>query len=98
MGGGAGVLRSGASLAATGERLVAAGANLAGLSGTGGGAWELANLVTVASAVVAAAWVRRETRGCHWREDHPGPDPAWLGHLCGALAPDGSFTLAWERA
>jgi L-aspartate oxidase len=95
MGGGAGVLRSGASLAATGQRLAAAGA---GLSGTGGGAWELANLVTVASAVVAAAWVRRETRGCHWREDHPGPDPAWLGHLCGALAPDGSFTLAWERA
>ena len=57
-----------------------------------------ANLLTVATAVVAAAYARTETRGAHWREDFPETDDAWRGHLRGALRPDGSFSLAWERA
>ncbi len=44
-------------------------------------AWEATNLLTVAQGLVAAARRREETRGSHWREDHPEPDPRWLGHL-----------------
>jgi len=54
-------------------------------------AWEATNLVTVASALVAAATRREETRGCHWREDFPEADGAWLGHLVAGLD-----SLAWE--
>jgi len=95
MGAGAGVLRSAASLAGTAAVLREIGA-APPEPGTSG--WELANLVTVASAVVGAAYARRETRGCHWREDWPDADDAWLGHLCGAIAPDGSLTQTWRPA
>lgn len=37
---------------------------------------ELANLVLVGRALLAAATARRETRGAHVRSDHPSPDPA----------------------
>ena len=47
--------------------------------------WEATNLVTVASALVAAALRREETRGCHWREDFPEARDAWLGHLLAAI-------------
>lgn len=96
MSAGAGVLRSAGSLAGAAavlSRLGAAGA----LAGRGTEAWELANLVTVAAILVAAAYARRETRGSHWREDWPEADPRWRGHAVGALSPDGSFSLAWER-
>src|SRR5690606_22394275 len=36
--------------------------------------WEATNILTVASVLVAAARERRETRGSHWREDHPDRD------------------------
>ena len=50
-------------------------------------AWEAANLHTVASAIVAAALRREETRGSHWREDFPErADGAWRGHLVTRLA------------
>lgn len=89
---GAGVLRSGESLAGAAEHLAAMA-----VDGRGTGGWELANLVTVATAVVAAAYARQETRGCHWREDWPQTGDRWRGHLLGALSPDGSFMLTWER-
>ncbi|KAB2350809.1 L-aspartate oxidase [Actinomadura rudentiformis] len=45
-------------------------------------AWEVTNLHTVATAIVAAARRREETRGSHWREDFPERDDAgWRGHL-----------------
>ena len=45
-------------------------------------AWEVTNLHTVASAIVAAAGRRAETRGSHWREDFPErADGTWRGHL-----------------
>ncbi|MFF4578342.1 L-aspartate oxidase [Streptomyces sp. NPDC001389] len=44
--------------------------------------WEATNLLCVARVLVAAAQRRAETRGCHWREDHPGrDDDAWRRHL-----------------
>jgi L-aspartate oxidase len=90
---GAGVLRAAESLRAT-------GAALAGLGDTRGrpetASWEATNLVTVAAALVGAAYARRETRGCHWREDHPEPDPRWLGHLVGSIGPAGGLRQDWE--
>jgi L-aspartate oxidase len=45
-------------------------------------AWEVTNLLTVSSALVAAAARREETRGSHWREDFPErDDDRWRGHL-----------------
>jgi L-aspartate oxidase len=54
--------------------------------------WEATNLLTVATALVAAAGRRAETRGSHWREDHPEPDEDWCGHLDLRLGPDGTIT------
>ncbi len=47
---------------------------------------ELANLLTVAGALLRGAILREETRGCHARRDHPGPDPGWQRRIVhGAL-------------
>ncbi|UQX88923.1 L-aspartate oxidase [Jatrophihabitans telluris] len=55
--------------------------------------WEATNLLTVATALVVAATRRQETRGSHWREDHPGADDErWLGHLDLSLGPDGMIS------
>jgi L-aspartate oxidase len=43
--------------------------------------WELANLVTVARALVRSAAMRRESRGTHTRLDHPDPSTALLGRF-----------------
>jgi L-aspartate oxidase len=43
--------------------------------------WEATTLLTVASAVVAAAAARTESRGCHRRTDFPDPAEAWVTHL-----------------
>ncbi len=58
--------------------------------------WEATNLLTVASALVAAAVRREETRGCHWREDFPNDEPAWRGHLLAGIDPTGRLTETWE--
>ena len=90
---GAGVLRSGDSLSATAAELTAlSGHRAAACTAT----WEAANLLTVASALVAAATAREETRGCHWREDFPDADDAWRGHLLAAVGEDATITETWE--
>ncbi|MFF3862206.1 L-aspartate oxidase [Streptomyces sp. NPDC002209] len=86
---GAGVLRSAESLrtaAAALEDLYATA--LTALENDGKTAvpgtetWEATNLLCVARVLVAAALCREETRGCHWREDHPDrDDAAWRRHL-----------------
>ena len=45
------------------------------------------NLVTVARLVAAAAAARPESRGAHFRADHPLADPAWRRRIL--LMPDG---------
>ena len=81
---GAGVLRSKASLAETADRLDALASRTSGSPGPA--AWEATGLHQVATALVAAAARREETRGSHWRDDHPEPSPAWLGHLVTTLS------------
>ena len=56
--------------------------------------WEATDLLTVAAALTTAAAAREETRGCHWREDHPGTDDDWRVHLDVRLDADGALSLA----
>ncbi|MFJ5811783.1 L-aspartate oxidase [Streptomyces sp. NBC_01426] len=86
---GAGVLRSAESLATAAaalEDLYAAALNNLEAHGKtaepGVDTWEATNLLCVARVLVAAGRRREETRGCHWREDHPDRDDAhWRRHL-----------------
>jgi L-aspartate oxidase len=91
---GAGVLRSEETLEATAAALTALGDNVSGRPRPA--TWEATNLLTVAAAVTAAAHRRRETRGSHWREDHPEADDAWLGHLRLSISSDGELETTWE--
>ena len=85
---GAGVIRSASGLAEAGATLGKLIEQPAGEPGTPG--WEATNLVTVASALIAAATTREESRGSHWREDHPDRDDAhWSGNLDLTLAAEG---------
>ena len=44
---------------------------------------ELKNMVTVANLVTNAAYIRKESRGTHYREDYPTTDDKnWLKHIC----------------
>ena len=55
--------------------------------------WEATDLLTVATALTAAAAAREETRGCHWREDHPDADDGWRVHLDVRLDQEGHVQL-----
>jgi L-aspartate oxidase len=92
---GAGVLRSAASLAVTVSTVDGLGANTHGKLEPD--AWEASNLHAVATVLARVAQVRTETRGCHWREDHPDRDDEhWRGHLVTTLAADGTPTHHYE--
>ena len=83
-----GVLRSADSLSA-------AEASLRRLGEAGGASpstedWETTNLHQIASVLVHHALLRTETRGSHWREDHPERDDArWRVRLVTRLDDDG---------
>ncbi|WP_309055980.1 L-aspartate oxidase [Streptomyces sp.] len=93
---GAGVLRSAESLREAAEALdalhedaLAGGTDDSKAAAPGVEAWETTNLLCVARVLVAAARRREETRGCHWREDHPErDDAAWRRHLVVRLTPE----------
>ncbi len=57
---------------------------------------EVANLLTVARLIAAAALHRRESRGSHWRSDYPHQDPAWRRRLF--LRLDASDVACFEPA
>ncbi len=77
---GAGVIRSATGLSEAGAAIAKLIEQPYDEPGTPG--WEATNLVTVASALIAAATAREESRGAHWREDHPDRDDLhWFGSL-----------------
>ncbi len=52
--------------------------------------WETQNMLTVARAITAAANARTESRGVHFRSDHPDPEASWDGrHLVVQRTADG---------
>jgi len=98
---GAGVIRSEASLTEAAERIerLRAEARDALLENgktaePGVDTWEATNLLCVARALVAAARMRQETRGCHWREDRPDrDDTSWRRHIVVRLNPDRTLAV-----
>ncbi|MBT3153656.1 L-aspartate oxidase [Streptomyces sp. CHD11] len=96
---GAGVLRSEASLSEAADRLHRLHADArealeenGKTAEPGVDTWESTNLLCVARVLVDAARRREETRGCHWREDHPErDDPNWRRHIVVTLDPDRSL-------
>jgi L-aspartate oxidase len=78
----------------TADGMTEAAARLADLSAVEGGVgtddWETSNVLTISAGLCAAAMMRQETRGSHWREDFPDRDDAsWAGHVDVRLGPDG---------
>ncbi len=55
---------------------------------------EVEFMVTVGEVIATAALERRESRGTHWRLDHPRPDnEAWLRNIVIARGPEGAPIL-----
>jgi succinate dehydrogenase / fumarate reductase flavoprotein subunit len=60
-------------------------------------AWELGALLDCADTLVAAALARDESRGGHYREDHPlRDDDHWLRHSLASRDPDGGVRLEYK--
>ena len=93
---GAGVIRNQGSLDATAATLRELGASRTGRPRPE--TWEATNLLTVASAVTAAAYARQETRGSHWRDDFPDALDPWLGHIHLHITDSGHMAGSWEAA
>ena len=58
---------------------------------------ELGFLLDCADTCVESALARTESRGAHFREDHPLRDDAnWLKHSLASRNPDGTITLDYK--
>ncbi|MFE1442858.1 L-aspartate oxidase [Streptomyces sp. NPDC058739] len=98
---GAGVLRSAGSLDRAAEQLQRLHADARDALDENGktaepgvDTWEATNLLCVARVLVAAARLREETRGCHWREDRADrDDTAWRRHIVVRLNPDRTLAV-----
>ena len=81
----AGIVRNAADLADALEKLEGLKQRAAHVSAEGNReynpgwhtALDLGNLLTVSEAVARAGFMREESRGAHFREDHPNKDEAW---------------------
>jgi L-aspartate oxidase len=91
---GAGVLRSADSLAAAAKELARLGEQR---DTPRTPSWEATNLLTVAATLVASAYARRETRGCHWREDFPTASDKWRGHLLDSIDDAGMLAQTFRE-
>jgi L-aspartate oxidase len=89
----AGVLRSGPGLGAAADGLREIARQQSDKSSLD--TWEATNLHLLATALVAAATARTETRGSHWREDYPAASDGWLGHMVVTLA--GELNVTFEN-
>jgi L-aspartate oxidase len=82
-----GVVRDEKGLTAALDELEALAESQPGMAG------EARNLLSVGRLVTAAALARRESRGGHYRSDHPQPDSDWQHRIHVTAAPDGSAVL-----
>ena len=83
-----GVVRSGEGLAEAMGELERLRVDL-GEPGAEG--FEAANLVQLGRAVAELAARREESRGGHWRSDHPAPVEAWRVRQTLSRSPDGGL-------
>ncbi|MCF6377814.1 L-aspartate oxidase [Nocardioides KLBMP 9356] len=90
-----GVLRTATGLA---EAIDVLGALDPGDPPVGPPAWETSNLLTISTALAAAAAIRTETRGSHWREDFPERDDTKAGHIDSWLDTAGVVRSEWTWA
>ena len=90
-----GVLRTAAGLA---EAIELLGSLDPGDPDIGPPAWETSNVHTISTALTAAAALRTETRGSHWREDFPDRDDTRAGHIDSWLEGDGTIRVEWTYA
>jgi L-aspartate oxidase len=88
-----GVVRDEISLAAAVSTLDDLVGKISGDGAPSRSAWEATNVLTVASAVVAAATVRAESRGCHRRSDFPESSEGWRRHLSAGIGDDGRIEV-----
>lgn len=99
---GPGVIRSADRLAAAARRLgaIPTDAHRRGglLASPQVAEWETTNVHQVATLLTAVAAEREESRGGHFREDHPHSDDAWLVHLDAELDSDGVLRLSRRPA
>jgi len=81
----AGVVRSGARLRSALDRLAALGERAENARVDSLPAWntalDLGSLIDVGKMLARCALLRTESRGAHFREDYPHPDPAWLKNI-----------------
>ena len=70
----AGVIRDGAGLGRLANGIAA---RRGAFSSAGLADWETANLYLLGAAVTLAARRREESRGAHFRADHPSTEPSW---------------------
>ena len=60
-------------------------------------ALELGYLIDLAEALVVSGRARTESRGAHFRDDHPARDDAcWTRHTMAARCPDGRVELSYK--
>ena len=50
---------------------------------------EVANMVQVAQTITRCAWFREESRGAHYRTDHPEAVAEWRAHTLARPRPEG---------
>lgn len=94
---GPGVIRDGEGLARAARRLAATrtDAHEANdvLAQPQAAEWETTNIHQVATALTAAAALRTESRGGHFRTDFPDRDPAWERRVLVSLDDDGALSV-----
>jgi L-aspartate oxidase len=54
--------------------------------------WEATNVALLSGTLVAAALLRTESRGGHWRTDFPETSERWIKRIVTTMLPDGSLT------